>query len=43
MDLQEVRGRCGTWMELAQDGEVAGTCEYGNVLSGSVKCRDFLD
>jgi hypothetical protein len=24
-------------------GQVAGTCEYGNELSGSVKCGDFLD
>jgi hypothetical protein len=22
---------------------VAGTCEYGNELSGSVKCGEFLD
>ena len=24
-------------------GQVAGACEYGNELSGSVKCREFLD
>ena len=24
-------------------GEVAGTCEYGNELSGSIKCGEFLD
>ena len=24
-------------------GEVAGTCECGNELSGSIKCREFLD
>jgi hypothetical protein len=24
-------------------GQVAGTCEYGNELSGSVKCGEFLD
>ena len=42
MDLQEVGGG-GDWMELAQDkGQVAGTCEYGNELAGSIKCREFL-
>ena len=24
-------------------GEVAGTCEYGKELSGSIKCGEFLD
>jgi len=24
-------------------GQVAGTCEYGNELSGSIKCREILD
>ena len=24
-------------------GQVAGTCEYGNELSGSIKCAEFLD
>ena len=24
-------------------GEVAGTCECGNELSGSIKCEEFLD
>ena len=38
-------GGYGDWMELAQDGEgqVAGTCEYGDEPSGSVKCGEFLD
>ena len=40
MDLQEVGRGCGDWVELAQ---VAGTCEYGNELSGSIKCGEFLD
>jgi len=22
---------------------IAGTCEYGDELSGSIKCREFLD
>jgi hypothetical protein len=30
MDVQEVGGDCGDWLELAQ----AGTCEYGEVPSG---------
>ena len=42
MDLQEVGGG-RDWMELAQDREVAGTCEYGNEPSGSIKCGEFLD
>jgi hypothetical protein len=44
MNLQEVRGGCGDWMERDQDrGYVVGTCEYGNELSGSIKCGEFLD
>ena len=31
------------WVELAEDGQVAGTCECGNELSGSIKCGEFLD
>ena len=34
VDLREVGGGCGDWMEMAQD---RGTCEYGNELSGSIK------
>ena len=40
MDLQEVGRGSGDWMELAR---VAGACEYGNELSGSIKCGEFLD
>jgi hypothetical protein len=39
---QEVGGGYGDWMELAE-GQVAGTCECGNELSGSIKCGEFLD
>ena len=39
--LEEVGKGCGDWMELAQ--EVAGACEYGNELWGSIKCGEFLD
>jgi hypothetical protein len=36
MDLQEVGGGYGDWMELA------GTCEWGNELSGSKNAGHFL-
>jgi len=40
MDLQEVGGGRGDWMELAQDMDGwGGTCEYGEELSGSIKMR----
>jgi hypothetical protein len=41
MDLQKVG--CGDWISLAHMGQVAGTCESGNELSGSIKCGQFLD
>jgi hypothetical protein len=43
MDLQELG--CGgmDWIGLAQDRQVAGNCECGNELSGSIKCGEFLD
>jgi hypothetical protein len=44
MDLQEDgRGR-GDWMELAQDRDRwrAGTCGYGEGLSGSINAGKFL-
>ena len=42
MDLQEVGGVETGWSWL-RIGQVAGTCEYGNELSGSIKCGEFLD
>jgi hypothetical protein len=33
----------GDWIGLAQDREVAGSCECGNGPSGSIKCGEFLD
>jgi hypothetical protein len=43
MDLQKVG--CGGmgWIELAQDREMAGTCECNNKPSGSIKCGEVLD
>jgi hypothetical protein len=43
MDLKEVG--CGgmDWIGLAQDRQVAGTCECGNKPSGSIKRGEFLD
>ena len=43
MDLREVGGG-GDWMELAQDRDRwrAGTCEYGDELSGSINAGSFL-
>jgi hypothetical protein len=40
MDLQEVGGGRGAWMELAQDREGWwALCEYGKELTGSIKMR----
>jgi hypothetical protein len=36
MDLQEVEEGRGDWMELA------GTCGYGEELSGSINAGNFL-
>ena len=40
VDLQEVGGGRGDWMELA--GQVAGICGYGEGLSGSINGGNFL-
>jgi hypothetical protein len=37
MDLQEVGGGRGDWMELVQ-----ATCGYGEGLSGSINAENFL-
>ena len=43
MDHQDVGGD-GDWMELAQNRDRwRAICEYGNELSGSIKCGEFLD
>jgi hypothetical protein len=38
VNLQEVGCEGMDWIE-----KVAGTCEYGNEPSGSIKCGKFLD
>jgi len=43
MDLQEVGCGYMVWIGLAQDRQVADTCECGNEPSVSVKCGEFLD
>jgi hypothetical protein len=43
MDLQEVGGDRGDWIELAQDTDRwAGTCGYGEELSSSINAGNFL-
>jgi len=43
MDHQDVGGD-GDWMELAQNRDRwRAICEYGNELSGSIKCGEFID
>ena len=43
-DLQELGGGFrGVDGVCSGQGEVAGTCEYSNELSGSIKCGEFLD
>ena len=44
MDLQEVGRGCGDWVGLAKDRDKwRGACEYGDELSGCIKCGEFLD
>jgi hypothetical protein len=31
------------WIDMAQDRQVAGSCECGNEPSGSIKRGEFLD
>jgi hypothetical protein len=40
MDLQEVGWGGLNWIDLAQDRE---RCKWGNKLSGSIKCKVFID
>jgi hypothetical protein len=36
-------GFWGLDVVVSGQGEVAGDCEYGDELSGSIKCREVLD
>jgi hypothetical protein len=42
MNLQEVGGVRGDWMELAQDRNRWRTRVYGEKLSGSINAGNFL-
>ena len=42
MDLQDVRGGVGTGWSWLNIGTVAGTCGYGEELSGSINAGNFL-
>ena len=43
MDLKEVGWEYGLDRAGSGQGQVAGTCECGNELSGYIKCGEFLD
>jgi hypothetical protein len=44
MDLQDVGGGVLTGFNWLRIGTAGGNlCECGNKLSGSIKCREFLD
>jgi len=30
-------------IDLAQDGQMSGSCEHSNEPMGSIKCGEFLD
>ena len=36
-------GGHGLFPSCSERGQVVGTCECGNELSGSIKCGEFLD
>jgi hypothetical protein len=43
MDLKEVGREAWTGLILLRTGTGGRLCECGNELSGSIKCREFLD
>jgi hypothetical protein len=43
MNLQKAGCEGMDWIYLAQDGQLVGTCDCSNELSGSIKCGEFLD
>jgi hypothetical protein len=42
MDFQEVGFGSMDWIELAQNTDRWRALDYGNELSGSIKCGEFL-
>jgi hypothetical protein len=42
MEFQEVGCEGMDWIDVVQDRDVAGSCEYGNEPPGSKKCGEFL-
>jgi hypothetical protein len=44
LDLKVIGLRGVDWINVAQDWvHVAGSCEHGNELLGSIECGEFLD
>jgi len=43
IDLQKMGGGSGLDCSGSGYGQMAGSCECGNELSGSMKCKEFLD
>jgi hypothetical protein len=43
MDLKEIEWDDIDWTDLAQEGPVEDSCEYGNEPSGSIKCWEVLE
>ena len=43
MNLPEVGWERGLDWSGSGEGQVVGSCEYGNEHSGSIKCGEFLD
>jgi hypothetical protein len=43
MDLSEVGWGHGLDQSGSGQGQVAGSCEYGDEPSGSIKCGEFLE
>ena len=41
--FRRLEGVVGTGWRWLRIEEVAGTCEYGDELSGSIKCGEILD
>jgi hypothetical protein len=44
MDLHKEIWGVMDWIDLAQDRDkMVGTCKHGNELSGTIKCRKFIE